>query len=280
MNAFRPLHLVPGFVLLLAIVSTVGCEQLQPVRDTIDPMVEKVEPVSEKVEPVQEKVKPILDQVPDTTDTRTTQPRIPVTREEMAAAIKQALAQGVDDSIYLLGSLQGFYLSKQYRIPIPEQLSTPARQLRNIGQQDRVDDFEERLNRAAQQAVKQAGDIFDRAIAQMTIGDALQILQGADNAATVYFRQRTEASLQRRFASIISRATDKTGLIRSFKDFNAAIKQLDTADEYLLDIDQYVLDHALDALFDRIAVEERLIRADPLKRTTALMKKVFGYFAS
>ena len=273
MNAFRPLHLVPGFVLLLAIVSTVGCEQLQPVRETIEPVVEKVEPVLEKV-------KPILEQVLNTTDTGTTQPRIPVTREEMAAAIKQALAQGVDDSIYLLGSLQGFYLSKQYRIPIPEQLSKPASLLRNIGQQDRVDDFEERLNRAARQAVKQAGDIFDGAIAQMTISDALKILQGADNAATVYFRERTEASLRRRFTPIISRATDKTGLIRSYKDFNAAVMQLDPASDYLLDIDQYVLDHALDALFDRIAVEERLIRADPLKRTTVLMKKVFGYFAS
>jgi hypothetical protein len=37
-----------------------------------------------------------------------------------------------------------------------------------------------------------------------------------------------------------------------------------------------VVEKALDALFDQIAKEEANIRANPLARTTEILKKVFG----
>ena len=112
------------------------------------------------------------------------------------------------------------------------------------------------------------------------ISDALTILQGEDNAATVYFRARSGADLTRRIMPIISRATDKTGLDRVYKEFNTSAARIYPDYEDRVDIDQYVLDHALNALFDRIATEEKLIRENPLKRSTDQMKKVFAYFAS
>jgi transketolase len=196
----------------------------------------------------------------------------------MAQAIKEALAQGVNDSIYLLGALEGFNLSDLYHIPIPEKLTKPAELLRKLGQGNKVDEFELRLNRSAQQAVKQSTDIFTSAIQQMTVKDALNIMQGADNAATIYFRQRTETSLRERFMPIISKATDQTGLTSSYKALDQSINKIYPANTYTINIDEYVMDHAMGALFDSIAVEEKLIREQPLKRTTELMKTVFGHF--
>ena len=43
-----------------------------------------------------------------------------------------------------------------------------------------------------------------------------------------------------------------------------------------VDLDRYVTDEALDALFAVVADEERAIRRDPAQRGSALLKKVFG----
>ena len=202
-----------------------------------------------------------------------------ITQAQMVEAIRQALSQGVHDSINLLGALQGFNLSQLYHIPIPDKLSKPADLLRKLGQADKVDAFELRLNQSAEQAVKQSADIFTSTIQKMSVKDALNIMQGPNNAATAYFRQHTEASLRERFLPIISKATDQTGLSSTYKSVDKLINRMYPGSHYTIDIDDYVLDHAMDALFDRIAVEEKLIREQPVKRTTELMKTVFGYFA-
>jgi hypothetical protein len=42
------------------------------------------------------------------------------------------------------------------------------------------------------------------------------------------------------------------------------------------DLTSYVVGKAVDALFDQIAKEELEIRENPVKRTTEILKKVFG----
>jgi hypothetical protein len=42
------------------------------------------------------------------------------------------------------------------------------------------------------------------------------------------------------------------------------------------DLDDYATNMAINGLFTLIATEEKKIREDPVARTTALLKKVFG----
>lgn len=253
-----------SLLLLAFLVLLAACEELSPYK-------EKLEPVKDKVKPVIEEVKR---QVKTKTDTKKT-----ISTHQMIEAMKQALNQGVQDSVYLLGNLEGFNLSSQYRIGVPEKLEQPAEIMRQLGQGDKVDDFELRLNRAAKQAVKQAAPVFSSSIKSMTVNDALNIMKGNDDAATIYFRERTEATLRLRFLPIISKATDQTGLTSTYKSFSKTVDTITaTRNKYTVDIDRYVLDNAMKALFERIAIEEKQIRQDPLKRTTDLMKIVYGYF--
>jgi hypothetical protein len=195
-------------------------------------------------------------------------------------AIKQALGQGVGDSINLLGSAQGFSLSDIYHISIPEQLEKPAGLLRKLGQGKQVDDFESRLNLAAEESVKKALPVFSAAISNMSVDDALSIMKGSENAATVYFKGKTEATLRSEFLPIIQEATGATGLTSSYKSLTSKISSVAPGySDKLVDIDEYVLGNAMDALFDRVAQEEKMIRQDPAKRGTDLMKSVYGYFS-
>lgn len=203
-----------------------------------------------------------------------------LTREEMADAIRQALRQGVGHAVDTLGATDGFLRDPRVRIPLPEELDRAGDVLRRLGQGRYVDRFETTLNRAAEQAVSQSFEVFAGAVSRMSVEDALGILEGPDDAATRYFRGETEAELRRRFRPIIEQATAQTGVTASYKQLIDAIPSYLRASlgDDVADLDGYVLDESMDALFARIAEEERAIREEPLERTTALMQKVFGAF--
>lgn len=199
--------------------------------------------------------------------------------QNVAAAIKQALSQGMGSAVNLLGDQGGFDPSALYRIPLPEQFNKPASLLRKFGMGSKVDEFESRLNNAAKLAVKQATPVFTKAVKEMTVSDAINIMKGKDNAATSYFRGKTESSLRDKFSPIINKATNKTGLTSYYKSLSSTINTLSPSLKNATpDIDNYVMDNTMNALFSRIAVEEQQIRKDPVKRTTDLMKSVYGYF--
>ena len=239
-------------LLILLISSLTACKELEPILDQISPILQQ--------------------QAGSSTSG--------ITTANMITAIKQALSQGVGDSVNLLGSAKGFSLSDVYHIPLPPQLDKSAKLLRQFGQGKYVDEFESRLNLAAEQSVAKAIPVFTGAIKQMSVDDALNIMKGRDDAATVYFKGKTDTTLRRKFLPIIQSATDQTGLTSSYKSLNKKVSSV--APFYsskMVDIDEYVLGKAMNALFDRIAIEEKMIRDNPAKRSTDLMKSVYGYFA-
>ncbi|MDJ0833920.1 MAG: DUF4197 family protein [Gammaproteobacteria bacterium] len=255
------MHKPPVLILALMISGSLllaGCQELAQSVEKVRPVIEQVETAIQQAEVEEETI----------------------SSQQMIAAIKQALDQGVDDAVNLLGAAQGFQSSARYRIAMPEQLQQPAELLRQFGLGSKVDLFQARLNDAATAAVKQASPVFVAAIEQMSVKDALAILQGADNAATLYFRRNTEQQLRQQFAPVIQRATEQNRVVQAYKSLNSSIQLVSPSSEYTVDIDQYVMDQALAALFDRIAREEKLIREQPVKRTTELMQKVFGKFGN
>lgn len=258
---------------LLLLLPLTACEQLQPVIDDVKPAIEEA---MQKQDPPT--TSGSTSTSPSSSTSQSTANVSPTTRQ-IIAAIKQALGQGVDDAIYLLGSLEGFNLGQKYHIPLPDELDKPAELMNKLGQGDKVEKFEERLNQAAKQSVKQATPLFKTAIENMSVQDALGIINGKDNAATQYFRKNTESGLRAKFLPIIEQVTDQTGLTRSYKSFSSTVSSISPGlSGYTVDIDDYVLGQSMDALFDRIAIEEKLIRKDPVNRTTDLLEQVFGYF--
>jgi len=201
--------------------------------------------------------------------------------EEMVEGIRQALQQGVQQAVGFLGARDGFRLSNLYHIDIPAELQDWASLLRKIGQGERVDEFEARLNLAAEDAVKAALPVFVDTIQQMSVEDALNILQGPDNAATDYFRTSAGESLNQKFRPIIAAATNETGLTQTYKGLSEKLLRISPKlANYTIDLDQYILDRANLALYERVAAEEKAIRDQPLKRSTDLLKKVFGQFGN
>jgi hypothetical protein len=142
------------------------------------------------------------------------------------------------------------------------------------------------MNRAAEKAVPVAGGVFGESIKQMTITDAKNILSGAPDAATQYFRRTTQTNLVAKFLPIVKNATDQVGVTAQYKKMMGKFAAVNTLGGLFgksapvkldaADIDAYVTDKALDGLFRMVAEEEKNIRTNPVARTTDLLQQVFG----
>ncbi|MEW6648486.1 MAG: DUF4197 domain-containing protein [Pseudomonadota bacterium] len=196
---------------------------------------------------------------------------------EIVAGLKEALQVGTQRAVKLLGKKGGYLDDLQVRIPLPESLRKVERTLRDFGQDKVVDDFIGTLNRAAERAAPEAVDIFVDIISSMTLEDARNILHGPDDAATQFFRQRSEMRLSRKFRPVIEQATAKVGVTSAYKDMLRRAGPLASLiDKEAQDLDGYITSRALDGLFLKLAAEEKLIRENPAARTTELLRKVFG----
>ena len=111
----------------------------------------------------------------------------------------------------------------------------------------------------------------------MTITDALNILKGNKDAATQYFRQKTTDKLVAAFTPSVQTSLEKVDATKYYGDIVSTYNNFPTTFKKINpDLTSYVVGKAVEALFDQVAKEEANIRANPVARTTDLLKKVFG----
>jgi hypothetical protein len=202
---------------------------------------------------------------------------VPVTEAEARQGIQEALAQGVTTAIFNLNREDGFFGNNFYKIFLPPDAQKVESTLRKIGLGSQVDKAILQINRAAEDAVGYASPIFKEAIMQMSVADAIGIVRGDKNAATNYFRDKTHAKLVEAFRPSIQRSLEKLEATRYYTDIvNIYNKLPTTTTKVNPDLTAYVVGKATDALFDQVAKEEENIRANPVARTTEILKKVFG----
>lgn len=196
--------------------------------------------------------------------------------QDARGALAEALTQGAGKAVAQLGRADGFLGDPRVKIPLPDSLKKAEKLMRKLGMGRQADELIVAMNRAAEAAVPEALDLLVDAVKQMSVADAKGILQGGDDAATQYFRAKTAAPLTQRFQPIVGQAIGKVQLAEAYARFAKKGVKLGLVKEGDAQLDGYVTQKALDALYLMIADEERAIRADPLAATGRLAQKVFG----
>jgi hypothetical protein len=201
-----------------------------------------------------------------------------ITEQEAAQGIREALDQGVGRGITFLNKTDGFFGNEAYKLFLPAEAQRIENTLRQLGMGSMVDRAILQINRAAEDAVGYARPIFLDAIKGITITDAINIIRGPNDAATQYFRQRTTEKLTAAFLPVIKSSLEKFSatkyygeVISTYNNFPTTLNKLNP------DLPSYVVDKAVGALFDQVAKEEANIRANPVARSTEILKKVFGW---
>jgi hypothetical protein len=190
--------------------------------------------------------------------------------------LKEALEIGTGNAVATVSQSGGYYDNPKIRIPIPGQIQKADSILRAAGYGAQLDAFEKSMNSAAEAAAPQAKGIFLDAIKDMSISDARSILDGPDDAATSYFKEKTYDRLGETFKPAVHKSMSEVGVTRNFQAIDEKARQMPFVGGFSFDLDQYVTDGALDGLFSMVAQEEKKIRQDPAARVTGLLKEVFG----
>ena len=218
-------------------------------------------------------LKSIKNKVSETTKSS---PTSKLSSQEIVSGLKEALTIGVQKAGDLTSAADGFNRNDLIRVPFPEDAKKMETSLRKVGMGKKVDEFEVVLNRAAEQAAKEAAPIFINAVRQMEVKDGLNILKGNDDAATVFMKGKTNTDLYAKFKPVIIKALNNVQITKYWTPLVTRYNQIPLTKKMNPDLEDYTTKKAIEGLFKMLALEEKKIRNSDSARVTDLLKKVFS----
>lgn len=196
--------------------------------------------------------------------------------DEIANGLKEALRIGVEKGCTNLAKPDGFFKNAALKILMPPEAAKVESTLRSVGLNQYADDLILSMNRAAEDACVTAAPIFVNAIKQMTITDGLNILRGDESAATAFLRSKTADNLKSTFNPIVKTSLDKVNATRYWEKAISAYNAIPFSNKKINpDLNAYVTEKAMEGIYIEIAKQEKDIRANPMARTSELLKRVF-----
>ena len=209
----------------------------------------------------------VMDQLPQGTG---------LTQAEIGNGLKEALNNGISKQVTKLTTTDGFFKNEAVKILLPDELKIVDTKLRQIGLSSLADEGLKVLNRAAEDAVKEATPIFVDAVKQMTFNDAKNILMGNNTAATTYLQNTTSNALYSKFNPVIKNSFAKVGADKVWNNIITKYNSIPLVTKVNPDLTDYTTNKAMEGVFKMIAVEEGNIRTNINARSSDLLKKVFA----
>jgi hypothetical protein len=200
----------------------------------------------------------------------------PLSNDEVIKGLKDALTVGTNNSTGIASKVDGYYKNPKMFIPFPPEAKQVKDKMDALGMKPQTDKFVMTLNRAAEEAAKNAAPVFINAVKGMSIGDGFGILKGADNAATQYLKDKTTAELKQKFTPIVKAAIDKVEVTKYWNPIITKYNKIPMVQKQNPDLTAYVTEKAMAGLFMLLAEEELKIRKDPMARVNDILKRVFG----
>lgn len=210
----------------------------------------------------------VLDQLPQGTGV--------LSQAEIGNGLKEALNNGIAKQVSKLTATDGFFKNEAVKILLPEELQTVDKKLRQIGMSKLAAEGLKVINRAAEDAVKEATPIFVDAVKQMTFTDAKNILMGNESSATTYLQNTTSTALYTKFNPVIKNSYTKVGADKVWKEIITKYNSIPLVKKVNPDLTDYTTKKAMEGVFKMIAVEEKDIRTNLASRSSDLLRKVFA----
>ena len=201
-----------------------------------------------------------------------------ISNQDAVAGLKSALNSSTVKAVQKLAAENGFWGNDKVKIPLPGYLEDARGMMNALGMRKQAEELQLAMNRAAENAVKEAQPIFVSAIKSMSVQDAKGIISGGQDSGTQYFKGKTAEQLRAKFLPIVKKATERVGLAQKYNDIAAKGASFGVVKGDQKTVETFVTQKALDGLFLMMADEEKAIRADPVGKGTDIVKKVFGAF--
>ncbi len=198
------------------------------------------------------------------------------TQQEATRALREALTLASANATHQLGQPAGFWSDLNVRIPLPGVLGDTQRTLSRFGMSAPLDNLQQSLNTAATTTMPRAATMFVDAVRTITIADAIAIVRGGSDSATQYLRGRTETGLTRLLKPVMRTALTESGAFTLMRTALREVGLSSMTTQLRTEITDASTSKALDGCFHYIAQEERAIRGNPTRRTSDVLRRVFG----
>jgi len=208
--------------------------------------------------------------------TATNSPAAANNTDQISAGLKEALRVGIETVVGQLGQVDGFNADPAIHIPLPKSFKSVQSTLKPLGMSYLLDDLELKLNRAAEQATPKTKALFMSSIEQMTLDDVMGIYNGPPDAATRYFQGKMSEPLDVAMRPIVDQALNEAGAVAAYDNVMGQYRTVPFVPDVKADLSGYVVEQGMNGIFHYLALEEAAIRQNPAKRTTELLKTVFG----
>lgn len=195
---------------------------------------------------------------------------------DISAGLKEALNNGISKQVTKLTATDGFFRNEAVKILLPEELRKVDSSLRKMGLSSLADEGLKVINRAAEDAVKEATPIFVDAVVNMSFTDAKTILMGNESSATSYLQNSTSTALYGKFNPVIKNSFTKVGADKVWANIINKYNLIPFVQKVNPDLTDYVTNQAMKGVFKMIAVEEKNIRTNLNARTSVLLQRVFA----
>ena len=213
-----------------------------------------------------------------------------LTEADVVNGLKEALITGAKNAAGRLSAENGYYGDAAIKILLPDEAKIIVDNISRIpGGEKLLEDVIVKINRAAEDAAKEVAPIFVNSVTQMTISEAFNILNGADNAATAYLKSTTYNQLYQLYKPKIQASTEKkiVGNVSTIDSWLALTNKWNSVANTLAgklaglkpvntDLDDFLTNKALYGMFLKVEGEELRIRKEVSARVTPLLQKVFG----
>lgn len=195
---------------------------------------------------------------------------------DISGGLKEALNNGITKQVTKLTAVDGFFKNEAVKILLPDELKKVDLALRKIGLSSLADEGLKVMNRAAEDAVKEAIPVFVDAVKGMSFADAKTILMGNQDSATNYLQNSTSTALYGKFNPIIKNSFTKVGADKVWTNIITKYNSIPLVKKVNPDLTDYVTTQAMKGVFKMVAVEEKNIRTNLTARTSNLLQRVFA----
>lgn len=121
-----------------------------------------------------------------------------------------------------------------------------------------------------------AKTLFIDTVKSMSFDDVKSIYNGGDDAATRFFQKKMSPALGKEMQPVVQKSLSDVGAVKLYDDIMGDYTSIPFVPDIKANLVDHVVDGGLAGIFHYLAKEEAEIRKNPIKRTTELLKKVFG----
>ncbi len=195
--------------------------------------------------------------------------------EDIFDGLLEMLLYASNAAIQSASKFNGFNNNFDIKIYFPKESKKIKKILIKAGMNNHVVAFEEKLNRTAEIAAKEALPILENAVRSLTISNVIDIKNGSSNEATLYLKEKSYLKIYNKIIPIIKKKVSETNVLDYWDLLQKKYNMLPFTNPVNQDIEEYITEMTIEGIFVLIAAKEKEIRKNPKITSSVLLQELF-----